>query len=409
MPIARRLTTAALLLAATLGAQQARAADKSVTVALDFSLTGADAASATRMKNGAILAIDQANAAGGIDGITITPLVLDDGTPTAGQYDAGQAATNARKMVSDPAVVAAVGPHMSGAAKAMLPILNEAGLPMISPATSSPDLTAVRFADEYRASGRLTFFRTVTTDAFQAPQMANYFAEALHLKTVYVLDDTGAYGVGLADSFSAQATRKGMKVLGRDKVDPKAEDYSAVMTKIKALNPDALYYGGVFEAGVKVIKQSYDAIPKAVKAGGDGLYGPELLIAAGFPSVQNWYISVGAPHVLNDPKIAKFTADFKAKFGIGPDDYSVTAYDAATIVLAAIKTVADAGKPLTRDTIRAAIEHSATPTLQGIVQFDANGDLKNKIVSIFQVKQDPSKPEDDMDAQLRYVGTAPQS
>jgi branched-chain amino acid transport system substrate-binding protein len=401
-----RLLIAVLLLAAV---QPARAADKSVTIALDFSLTGADAASANRMKNGGILAIDQANAAGGVDGITIVPLIMDDGTPTAGQYDAGQAATNARKMVSDPAVVAAIGPHMSGAAKAMLPIVNEAGLPMISPATSSPDLTAVRFADEYRASGRLTFFRTIASDAYQAPGMANYFAETLHLKTVYVLDDTGAYGVGIANTFSAEAVRKGMKVLGRDKVDPKAEDYSAVMTKIKALKPDALYYGGVFEAGVKVIKQSYDAVPHAVKAGGDGLYGPEILTAAGFPAAEGWYITAGAPHVLNDPKMAKFVADYKAKFGISPDDYSVTCYDAATIALAAIKSVADAGKPITRDTIRAAIEHSATPTLQGTVQFDANGDLKNKIISIFQVRQDLAKPDDDMDAQLRYVGVAPQS
>jgi branched-chain amino acid transport system substrate-binding protein len=385
-----RCLIAVFLLAAV---QPARAADKSVTIALDFSLTGADAASANRMKNGGLLAIDQAN----------------DGTPTAGQYDAGQAATNARKMVSDPAVVAAIGPHMSGAAKAMLPILNEAGLPMISPATSSPDLTAVRFADEYRASGRLTFFRTIASDAYQAPGMANYFAETLHLKTVYVLDDTGAYGVGIANTFSAEAVRKGMKVLGRDKVDPKAEDYSAVMTKIKALNPDALYYGGVFEAGVKVIKQSYDAVPHAAKAGGDGLYGPEILTAAGFPAAQGWYITAGAPHVLNDPKMAKFVADYKAKFGISPDDYSVTCYDAATVLLAAIKSVADAGKPITRDTIRAAIERSTTATLQGPVQFDANGDLKNKIISIFQVKQDPSKPDDDMDAQLRYVGVAPQS
>jgi branched-chain amino acid transport system substrate-binding protein len=113
--------------------------------------------------------------------------------------------------------------------------------------------------------------------------------------------------------------------------------------------------------------------------------------------------------VLNDPKMAKFVADYKAKFGISPDDYSVTCYDAATVLLAAIKSVADAGKPITRDTIRAAIERSTTATLQGPVQFDANGDLKNKIISIFQVKQDPSKPDDDMDAQLRYVGVAPQS
>jgi branched-chain amino acid transport system substrate-binding protein len=387
----------------------AHAADRSVTIALDFSLTGADASGGARMKNGALLAIEQANAAGGVSGYHIEPLILDDGTATAGQYDAAQAATNARRMASDPSVIAAVGPQMSGAAKAMTPVLNEAGVAMITPAASNPDLTSVRYADEYRASGHLTFFRTVATDAYQAPQLANYFASVLHVKTVYVLDDTGAYGVGLADAFSAQATKKGLKLLGRDKVDPKAEDYSAVMTKIKALNPDALYFGGVFEAGIKVIKQAYDAIPKAIKAGGDGLYGPELLTAAGFPAAEAWYITVGAPHLQADPKIEKFEKDFTTRFGIGPEDYSVTAFDATQIILAAIKTLADAGKPVTRDTVRAAIEHSKTSTLQGDIQFDANGDLKTKIISIFQVKQDQTKPLDSMDAQLHYVGVAPAS
>jgi branched-chain amino acid transport system substrate-binding protein len=405
MPIAARL--AAVLLVGL--APAAHAADRSVTIAIDFSLTGADASSAARMKNAALLAIEQANAAGGVSGYHIDPLILDDGTATAGQYDAAQAATNARKMVSDPSVIAAVGPQMSGAAKAMAPVLNEGGVAIVTPAASNGDLTSVRYADEYRASGHLTFFRTVTTDAYQGPQLANYFANTLHVKTAYVLDDTGAYGVGIADAFSAQAAKKGIKVLGRDKVDPRAEDYSAVMTKIKALNPDALYYGGVFEAGVKVIKQSYDAIPKAFKGGGDGLYGPEILTAAGFPAAEGWYITIGAPHLQADPRTVKFTKDFTTRFGMGPDDYSVTAFDATQVILAAVKTLADAGKPVTREAVRATIEHSKTSTLQGDVQFDANGDLKNKIISIVQVKQDPTKPIDDMDAQLRYVGIAPAS
>ncbi len=75
--------------------------------------------------------------------------------------------------------------------------------------------------------------------------MANFMAEKLHVKSVYILDDSGAYGVGLADAFQAQAEKKGIKVLGRDRLDPKAADYTAVLTKIKSLNPDAIYYGGV--------------------------------------------------------------------------------------------------------------------------------------------------------------------
>ncbi len=120
--------------------------------------------------------------------------------------------------------------------------------------------------------------------------MANYYADVLKVKTVYILDDSGAYGVGLADAFQAQVEKKGVKVLGRDRLDPKAADYSAVLTKIKSLNPDSIYYGGVLQAGVKLAKQAYDIIPKGtIKGGGDGVYGPEMLSAVGNPANEGWY------------------------------------------------------------------------------------------------------------------------
>src|SRR5258708_6334926 len=101
------------------------AADKSVTVGLDLSLTGADAESAKRIEYGAMMAFDNASAAGGVNGYKILVTPYDDGTATAGQYDPAQAATNARRMVSNKATVAAIGPQMSGAGKAMAPILSE--------------------------------------------------------------------------------------------------------------------------------------------------------------------------------------------------------------------------------------------------------------------------------------------
>ena len=113
--------------------------------------------------------------------------------------------------------------------------------------------------------------------------MANFYADVLKVKSVFVLDDSGAYGVGMADAFEKQAGKKGIKVLGRDRLDPKAADYTAILTKIKSLNPDALYYGGVGQAGVKLAKQAYDIVPKMIKGGGDGVVGPVMLTAVGYP------------------------------------------------------------------------------------------------------------------------------
>src|SRR6478672_361288 len=292
----RRRATARLLVAtaAMVGLRHvsAQAADAVIRIGLDLSLTGADAESALRIKNGALMAFEDINARHDIPGYRLEPLILDDGTATAGQYDPAQAATNARRMVSDKAVVAAIGPMMSGAGKAMAPILSQGNLATITPSSTNPDITNPKFAEQYKPAGKAIYFRTVTTDAFQGPNLANYFADKLHVKSVYVLDDSGAYGVSIADSFQKRAEEKGIKVLGRDRLDPKAADYTTVLTKIKSLNPEALYYGGVSQAGVKLAKQAYDIIPKAIKAGGDGMYSAEMLSAAGFPAAEGWYATV---------------------------------------------------------------------------------------------------------------------
>ncbi len=385
----------------------AHAADKVIDVGINLSLTGADAESGTRIKDGAVMAFDEANAKGLIKGYKLQVTVLDDATATAGQYDPAQAATNARKMVSDKNLVAAIGPQMSGSGKAMAPILSQGGLAIITPSSTNPDLTDPKFAAQYRPAGKAIYFRPVTTDAFQGPDMAKFFAEKLGAKQIYVLDDSGAYGVGMADAFQKQAEAKGLKVLGRDRLDPMASDYSAVLTKIKSLGGDSLYYGGVGGAGVKVLKQAYDIIPNMIKGGGDGLYGADILKGAGFPACEGWYCTIAAPHLIDDSKLTAWDADFRKKFGAPPEDYSITAYDGATIIIDAIKMVIASGKPVTREAVRDAIGSGTFKTLQGTIKYDTNGDIESKIVSVFQIKQDSKFAPDDVGKQFHYIGVAP--
>ncbi len=188
------LATSALALLALPG--RGFAAEQVVKIGIDASLTGGDAQSALLVKNGAVLAIEEANANKAVPGVKFEAMVLDDGTATAGQYDPAQGAINARKMVADHAVVAAVGPQMSGVGKAMAPILSWGDLATITPSSTNPDLTDPKFAQQYRPAGKPIYFRTVATDAYQGPNMANYFADTLKVKSVFVLDDTGAYRRG---------------------------------------------------------------------------------------------------------------------------------------------------------------------------------------------------------------------
>jgi len=399
--------SAAAALAST-GSAGAQGAAKVIKVGIDLSLTGADAESATRILHGAQMAFDTANTKREIPGYQLQVITYDDGTATAGQYDPAQAATNARKMIGD-GVVAAVGPMMSGAGKAMAPILSEGDLATITPSSTNPDITDAKFASEYMPAGKAIYFRTVTTDAFQGPELANFFAEKLGVKTVYILDDSGAYGVGLADAFQKEAEAKGIKVLGRDRLDPKAADYSAVLTKIKALHPDALYYGGVGQAGVKLAKQAYDIIPDVIKGAGDGMYSVEMLNGAGYPANQGWYATIASPHTTEDADAAAWVKAYNDKWHTQPDDYAITAYDAGLVIVDAIKRVVAAGKPVNKDTVRDAIQTSKVRTLQGTISFDKDGDLTDRTISIFQIKQDKNYPADDILHQYHYIGVAPQA
>ena len=148
--------------------------------------------------------------------------------------------------------------------------------------------------------------------------MANYMAEILKVKSVYILDDSGAYGVGIADSFQKQAEKLGIKVLGRDQLNPKEADYTTILTKIKSLNPDALYYGGVAQAGVKLAKQAYDIIPKMTKAGGDGVQGASFLKGVGFPAAEGWYATIASPHMLEDPGVQEWIKTYRREFKCCP-------------------------------------------------------------------------------------------
>jgi branched-chain amino acid transport system substrate-binding protein len=395
--------------AAALGSGTAHAADKVIKIGVDLSLTGADSQGAARVKNAIVMAFDAANEGHGVPGYTFELLTLDDGTATAGQYDPAQAATNARKMVADKDVMASIGPQMSGAGKAMTPILSQGGLATITPSSTNPDITSPKFAEQYRPAGKPIYFRTVTTDAFQGPNMANFFAEKLKVKSVYVLDDSGAFGVGVADSFQKQAEAKGIKIAGRDRLDPKAADYTAILTKIKSLSVEALYYGGVTQAGVKLAKQAYDIVPNMIKGGPDGVTSSDFLGGAGFPAVEGWYTSIAAPHLVEDNKAAQFIAAFKGKFNDSPDDYTITAYDASLVIIDAVKRVAASGKPVTRESVRDAIQTAKVPTIQGTVSFDENGDLADRTVSVFQIKKDSTKSLTDVSAQYKYLAVAPQS
>ena len=382
---------------------------KVVKIGLSLPLTGADADGADAILKGAQLAMNEINAKGGVAGYKLEAQVYDSATPAAGQYDPAQAATNYKKFVADSLTLAAVGPVMSGEGKAMTPILSAANLATVTPSSTNPDITNPKFAGQYKPGGKAIYFRTVTTDAYQGPNMANYMKDALKVKSVYILDDSGAYGVGMSNLYEAQAKKIGMTVMGHDQLDPKEADYTTIITKIKGLNPDAVYYGGVAQAGVKVAKQLHDIFPSVLKAGGDGMVDGGLLSGVGFPAIEGWYCTQASPHVMDDASMSQWVAKYTKAYNMTPSDYAITAYDAVMVIGDAIKRVSASGKPVNRGTVRDAIGATILTTLQGPVSFDENGDITSKVISVWRITHDPSHPEDDVQHQYKYIGVASES
>jgi branched-chain amino acid transport system substrate-binding protein len=247
----------------------------------------------------------------------------------------------------------------------------------------------------------------VTTDAYQGPNLANYFKSALNVNSVFVLDDGSYYGVGTADAFQARAEQKGIKVLGRDRLDPKATEYTELLKKVSQLSPDALYYGG--SPGEKLVTHAHETMPNAIKGTGDSLIDRRILTTVGFPALEGWYFTDAAPNLMAADKAQNFIKHFQAKFGLPPYNYAICAYDAALVIIDAMQRLTAAGTPITREAMHDAIQSAKVETLQGVVSFDENGDLTDHTVSLYQMKKDPDHPLDDMRYQSRYVGLAPAS
>jgi branched-chain amino acid transport system substrate-binding protein len=345
------------------------------------------------------MGIDDVNQKGAA-GHKLELVVFDSATPAAGQYDPAQAATNYRKFIADNLVLASVGPVMSGEGKAVSPILSEADLATITPSSTNPDITDPKFKGQYRPKGKAIYFRHVTTDAYQGPNMANHAFHNLKVKKVYVLDDGGAFGVGIADTFSGRAKELGIQILGRDRLDPKEADYKTILTKIKGMNPDAVYYGGVQQAAVKLARQLHEVMPKIHKLGSDGIYDLSFPDQAGKDAAQGWWATNASPDMLSDPKAQEWINKFKSRFKRDPTNYSITAYHGVLVIADAVERTVKANKPLTRSNLRDTIQATSMKnTIMGPIEYDENGDIKNKVVSLYEV---------DKDGKFAYKGVAPQ-
>ena len=328
-------------------------------------LTGNIAHLGKDAENGALLAIEEANAKGVTIGGQVITLQLDAQDDAADPRTATQVA---QKLVDDK-VVAVVGHVNSGTSIPASRIYNDAGVVEISPSATNPAYTLQGFKSTYRV---------VATDAQQGPALANYAVKTLKLKSVAVVDDSTAYGEGFANEFEKTAKALGLNIISHDASSDKAVDFRAILTKIKGENPDAIVYGGVDGAGGALVKQARQLGIKAKIFGGDGMC-TEMLAQLAGDAVENVVCSQPSVALEKMPGGAAFQARYVKRFGQPIQTYAPYAYDAVNVIIDAMKR-ADSTSP---QQILTAMPMTDYKGVIGTVSFDSKGDLRHGAVSIF--------------------------
>jgi len=354
---------------------------------LDLPLSGIDGASAIPARNAVLLAIDEANRAGFPGGARVALSELDDAVQ--GKHDPAQGAVNLKSFAGDGDVLAVIGPMNSNVAKAEIPISNAAGLAQITMAATSVELTRGPAARQLRVAhpDRPAFFRVCASDDRQGAAAAR-FARDRGLRRAFVIDDNESYGRGIADVFAAAFPAAGGTVLGREHLTSFALDYKALLTKIRASAPDAIFFGGIVSTGGAVLRRQMAdvGLDRVAYLGGDGLANPEYVPLAG-RAAENTYFRLIAPDVERFPPARAFRSAYRARFGSEPGNYSAGAYAAARVALAAIRRAAatDRSGPGRATVLDAVARTAGLDTPIGLVAFDAAGDLREPIVSLYRV------------------------
>jgi len=348
---------------------------KTVKIMSSLPMTGASRTQTVEIVNSIQLAIADTK----INNVTVQFEALDDATAAKGSWDAAQEAENARKAINDKSVVAYIGTYNSGAAKVSIPLLNQAGLVMVSPANTYPGLTkpGKGEADEpnkYYPNGKRNYFRVVPADDLQGAVGA-VWAKDLGAKKVYIVHDTELYGKGIADVFRAKAKDLGLTEAGYEGAQ-KADNYRALANKVKDSGADLVYYGGIVDNNPAVLLKDLRAVLPTIKfMGPDGINCSEFLKQAGPSADQSVYSTFGGvPPEKYTGKAADWLKSYNAKYNNNnPNPYAIYGYEAAKVVLAAIAAAGD--KADDRQTVLTNV--AGTKNYDGVLgkwSFDANGD-----------------------------------
>lgn len=304
-----------------------------------FEQTGGAAQYGTAGLNGAQMAIDEQNAKGGVLGKQIKLDVADN------KSDPGESTAQAQRLVTSDKVVGMLGPMTTKTLKAIIPIVTQNKVPLVTPSGTAADLTVT--------NGKLNqwIFRACFIDDFQGNVGANFATKELKAKTAAIIIDTnGDYAKGLAKAFEDTFTKAGGQIVDKENYVAGDKAFQPILGRIKAQNPDIIYVPGYYNEVGLIVKQAREMGINAPMLGGDGWNGDETTKIAEAKNMTNVYYS---DHVaMDDPGLVEFSKKYQEKYNTAPTGFSALGYDAATMMIKAIETAGSTDP----DKVRTALE-----------------------------------------------------
>ena len=405
-----KMTAGCLVLALALGAAacgssddngggstaSAGSASGTVDVYSSLPLQGASKDQTNAMVKGMQLALGQANNKAG--NVTVDYKSLDDSTAQAGTWDPQQTASNARKAAQDKKAVAYIGEFNSGASAISIPILNQIGMPQLSPAntgvgltTSDPGSTKGE-PNKYYPTGKRTYARIVPSDTIQSAALITQMKTDGCTK-VAVANDKEVYGAGLASLLQIKGKALGVNVVSNTPIQKDSPNFRSYAQKIKGEGAECFIFSGVTANGaIQINKDVAAALPNAK------LYGPDGTCESGFTNPakkgipadigKRFKCTVATLNLTSYPGGRDFLAAYKAKYGDAhPDPYAIYGYEAMRLVLDTIKAAGSAGT--TKEGVLAQLfKTKDRQSVLGTYSIDKNGDTTLTDYGLYKVGSD---------------------
>ncbi|HHX72685.1 MAG TPA: ABC transporter substrate-binding protein [Clostridiales bacterium] len=354
------------LMAGVLAGCGGTASSDEIKIGINYELSGGVASYGQSSVDGIMLAIEEINAAGGVNGKKIVPVQVDN------KSDQAEANTLANKLVAQEKVVAILGPATSGAFKAQAPVAQQNKIPVISGSATDDSVTV----DETGLKDYV--FRICYTDSVQGAAMANFASDNLSAtKAVIIQDSSSDYGKGLASNFKRVFTENGGTIVGEESYVAKETDFNAILTKIAAMDFDVIYLPGYYEEAGLIIKQARALGIDAPILGADGFDSPTLLDLAGASALTEVYFTNHYSSLEQDPAVLEFIENFKTKYNREPDAFAALGYDMVYFLADGLKRADSTNGTALRDAL------AATKDLAGVtgaVTVDENHNAVKSIV-----------------------------